>query len=92
MRTYAELLASERKKLYRIFIFLLCPLQMAALIEHFRHRWSHMEPFTHQLVVLYLIAYPAIALYSLKKQPDPFAISAFAYMLLGLSFSLLILI
>lgn len=69
MRPYAELLANERKQFFRIVMFLFCALQMIALIIYFSHRWSHLGLASHFLVAEYLVVYPAIALYSLKKHP-----------------------
>jgi hypothetical protein len=89
MRPYAELLATERKKLFRIVIFVFCTAQMFTLITYFSHRGSHMEPSSHYFALFYLVLYPFIALYSLKKQPDPFAISLITYGLLGMSYSIL---
>jgi hypothetical protein len=84
VRNYNELLTAERNKLFRIFIFIMCPLQMFDLILHFSKRWPNMDMGGHLGVIEYLVFYPLIALYALKKQPDPFLIAMFAYVLLGL--------
>lgn len=88
MRPYAELLAHERKTVMRIFTLLFCALQMATLITRFSHHWSQMDRNVHFMAIVFLLIYPFIALYSLKKRPDPFFISVIAYALLGLTATL----
>ena len=87
MPSYNELFIQERNKLFRILTWLLCAIQMFNLIIHFSHQWSHISRFGHFTVVELLVTYPLIALYSLKKQPDPFLIAMMAYAVLTLTFA-----
>lgn len=91
MRPYAELVIQERDKLYRLIACLFCVGQMLHLIIYFSHRWPHMETYSHFSVIMFLLFYPLIALYSLRKQPDPFIIAFGSYALLGMGIILLTL-
>jgi hypothetical protein len=84
MRPYAQLVADEQKKFYRILTFLFCGLQMAALADRFSHHWSHMEPVNHWTAIAYLASYPTIAIFSVRKNADPVLIAFLAYVLLGM--------
>jgi hypothetical protein len=84
MRPYAQLVADEQRKLYRILTFLFCALQMLELESRLSKHWGHMDSFGHWTAIAYLIFYPAIALSSLKKNVDPVLIALMAYALLGM--------
>ncbi len=90
MRPYSELVIQERNKLFRIISCLFAGGQMLELGFYFSRRWSHMETVGHFTVIELFLLYPVVALYSLKKNPDPFAMALFAYSLLTLTTILLV--
>jgi len=84
VRTYAQLLAQENKKLFRILMLIFCLGEMLALSIRFSDHWSRMESSGHWTAIEYLLPYPLIAVAALKKNANPIIVAFMAYSLMAL--------